>query len=65
MKKKNLPLIIHLLSIFLVIPCYLIGILFHIVGGTFKTFGYLFQFDINEAADVWTDIYYDIKNLKY
>ncbi len=65
MKKNKLPLIIKIIAIAIVIPCYLIGVLFHIVGGTFKTFGYLFQFDINSAAEVWIDIYTDVRNLRY
>lgn len=63
--KKKLPIIIHLIVILIVIPCFLIGVLLHLVGGIFKTFGYLFQFDMESAAEVWMDIYYDVKNFKY
>lgn len=65
MKSSKLPIAIHLIAILFVVPCYLIGILFHIIGGTFKTFGYLFQFDMNSAAEVWMDIYDAVKNLRY
>lgn len=65
MKTKKTPIVIHLIATLFVVPCYLIGILFHIVGGAFKTFGYLFQFDMNSAVEVWMDIYDDVKNLRY
>lgn len=39
MKKQKYPIVIHLIAFLFVIPCYLIGLLFHIIGGTFKTFG--------------------------
>ena len=63
--KGKLPIIIHVIAVLFVIPCYLIGLLFHIVGSTFKTFGYLFQFDLDAAAELWMDLYDDVMNLRF
>lgn len=64
MNLNGLPFTLKLIVIFVVIPSYLIGILFLIIGGAFKTFGYLFQLDKQSAAEIWLDMYDDVKNLR-
>lgn len=64
MKKRKLIVIVNIVMFLFVVPLYLMGVLFHIVGSTFKTFGYLFQLDIKSASEIWMDMYDDTMNIK-